>query len=145
MAAVNAYGEADPCPNCGSHNVRWRRRRFSDVILTYLRYFIDTMAGTVFGAGGTSVAGSSVSERATEARVEGMEYKEARRIYEDRAGTATANRFWKCHDCHQKGQVFDHIDTILSDRERLVGMEGDIEQNLGAVIDPIGSDSPRSD
>jgi hypothetical protein len=99
----------------------------------------------LFGGSGTTVVGPSASERATEARLEGLEYYEERELYEGRVGTMTAFRFWKCPDCHQKGQVFDNLDGVLGERERLVGLEGEIGTNLGAVNHPIGPNDPKPD
>ncbi len=136
---------ADVCPNCASTNVRWRRRRHYDVIFTYLRYLIDTIAGAVFGAGRTNTIGSSGSERATAAYLRALEYTQERQVYESRAGTMTASCFWKCPDCGQKGQVFDHVERVLEEREHLVGMEGAIHRDLGSVSSPIGSNERKTD
>ncbi len=142
---MNAYGEVGPCPNCGSTNVRWRHRRFYDVILTYLRYLTDVTAGTLFGAGRTSIPGGSGSQRAAQAYLDAAQYRQERTIYESRAGTMTAKRFWKCPDCHEKGQVFEGVERIAGARERLGELESDITSNLGSVGSPISHDDTKAD
>ncbi|MDE3094742.1 MAG: hypothetical protein KGK07_01925 [Chloroflexota bacterium] len=137
--------EPKPCPLCDSTNVRWRRRRFYDVIRTYLRYIADRVVGAAFGGTRTTIIGPAYSDRASDARLASIEYREERNIYEDRVGTMTAPLFWKCPDCGRKGQVFDHLDGVLGERERLAGLEDRIEGGLGAVGNPIGSEEAKSD
>jgi hypothetical protein len=143
--AMNSYGGVDPCPNCGSENVRWRTRRWYDVVFTYLRYAMDLTAGTLFGAGRTSTVAGPVSERAARAHLDATQYRIERGVYEDRAGTMTARRFWKCRECRQKGQVFDGVERVTRARERLGELEEDIISNLGSVGSPIRGDESRSD
>ena len=80
MTGMNAYGEVDPCPNCGSTNVRWRRRRFSDVVLTHARYLADLVVSTLFGTGQTRIAGSSGSRSAGRANLQAVAYSESRQF-----------------------------------------------------------------
>lgn len=138
-------GRAQVCPDCGSEAVRWRKRRIYDVVFTYLRYFADTIAGTVFGSTGASVPGSGYSERTNEGRVAAAKYREERKLYEDRVGSMTASRFWKCRQCGHDGQVFGDIDNVLQTRARLESLEGTVSRNLGSVNRPIGGDEPPKD
>ena len=132
---------SEPCPDCGSNDVRWRRRRFYDVLLTYLRYLVDSIATT--GATKSSVPGSILSDRANRARVVAHQYREARKLYEDRVGTKTASRFWKCRACGHRGQVFDDLDKVLAERQRLAGFEDTISGSMGSVNDPLKNEPPK--
>ncbi len=133
----------DPCPNCGSPDGRWRRRRIFDVVLTWIRYAADNALGRFFGANKSTVAGGAYSERADEARLDALRYSTERRIYETRVGTTTAVRFWKCPACRKKGEVFDEPADLIAGRDHLVELEADIGDNLGAVSEPIAN--PKMD
>ena len=139
---MNAYGEVDPCPNCGSTNVRWRRRRFSDVVLTHARYLADLVVSTLFGTGQTRIAGSSGSRSAGRANLQAVAYSESRQFYESRMGTKTAARFWKCPDCHKKGQIFDNVRGSVKVGDSLVGSGGDVTGNVSGG--PINRENTRN-
>ena len=138
--AVNLGG---PCPDCGSTDVRWRRRRSYDVVFTYLRWYIDSIAGTLFGSTRSTVPGSILSDRTNQGRLAGMQYAEERKFYEDRAGTKTATLFWKCRSCGHRGQVFEGIDNLLGERQRLESLEDTVSGNLGSVAEPLKHDQPK--
>jgi hypothetical protein len=57
----------------------------------------------------------------------------------------TALRFWRCPDCHQKGQTFKNLDGVVGERERLAGLEGEIDPLLGAADYPIGPTNQEAD
>src|SRR5512135_188904 len=116
---MTADGEVVPCPNCGSRNVRWRNRRFYDVILTYARYLTDLVVSTLFGMGQTRIAGGG-SRSAGRANLQALAYSQSRQFYESRMGTKTATRFWKCPDCRKKGQVFGSIGGTVALGDTLV-------------------------
>ena len=130
---------SDPCPNCGSSAVRWRGRRIYDGVFTEIRHAADNALGAFFGANKTSVAGGAYSERADEARLDTLRYQTERKIYENRVGTVTAVRFWKCRACQKKGEVFEDAAGLLAGRAHLVELENDIAGNLGAVSHPIAN------
>ena len=132
------YGEAVPCPNCGSGNVRWRRRRFYDVILTYARYLADVVVSTLFGMGQTRIAGGG-SHSAGRANLQALAYSESRQFYESRMGTKTASRFWRCPDCRKKGQVFDRLRGAVKLGDSIVGSGGDVTGNVSGG--PINRDN----
>ena len=127
----------DACPNCGSPDVRWRRRRIYDVVFTGIRHAADNVLGSIFGASKTSVAGGAYSERADETRLDALRYQTERKLYENRVGTITAVRFWKCRACGSKGEVFEDTADLIADRAHLAELQTDIGDNLGAVSDPI--------
>ena len=86
-----------PCPNCGSRNVRWRKRRWYDGPLNFLE--------TMF-SGATSMRtddGISAMERS------GMDpsFMRQRGIDEQhrKMGRHTAELFWRCPDCRLKGEA----------------------------------------
>lgn len=141
MTAV-APGTADPCPSCGSLNVRWRRRRLYDIVFTYLRYLLDAAFG---GGEQTTTLDSAYSPEGIKDRLRAAQYREERGTYEARVGTTTASSFWKCPECGQRGQIFDTLDHLLTERKRLVQTEEQIDENLGAVTHGLGPDAPPDD
>ena len=138
---MNAYGQTAPCPSCGSTNVRWRRRRVSDVVLTHARYLADLVLSTLFGMGQTRIAGGG-SHAAGRANLQALAYSESRQFYESRMGTKTASRFWKCPDCRKKGQVFGAIGSTVSLDGTLVGPGGEVTGNVSGG--PINRENPRA-
>ena len=135
-----------PCPNCGFRNVRWRNRRFYDVILTWLRYGVDNTLATVFSRGATTTTGTVAGREpyvsnVLRSRIEAEEYDPARRMYEEKVGLTTARRFWRCPDCKKKGQVFTELDDALTTgRAGLASIEDQVVGRLGGVSDPIDRD-----
>lgn len=86
----------DPCPNCQSTKVRWRKRRWYDGPLN----FIETMlsgAGQIRTHEGMSAMGRSYLD---------AQDMNQRSIQETRKemGRRTADRFWRCPDCKQHGE-----------------------------------------
>src|SRR5437879_4041090 len=132
-----------PCPDCGSTDVRWRPRRFYDVVFTYVRWFVDSIAGALFRSTRSTVAGSGFSDRTNEGRLAAVEYAEERKLYEDRIGTKTASRFWKCRSCGHRGQVFDNLDNVVAERQRLAGFEDTISGSVGSVNEPLKNEPPK--
>jgi predicted RNA-binding Zn-ribbon protein involved in translation (DUF1610 family) len=133
--------EAALCPNCGSRNVRWRNRRFYDVILTWLRYFADAFLSMIFSRGATPTVGMPYGDRVLQSRVSAELYKRARSAYEMKIGLTTAVRFWRCPECKQKGQVFSGIDDALTEgRTALASVEDEITGGLGSVSTPVDRD-----
>ncbi len=142
MSASNPSAEA--CPNCGSPSVRWRRRRFHDVVFTYLRHSVDALLGTIFRGTGSTVTAREYSERWGEAQFDAFRYDQERRVDEHRVGTMTAARFWRCPACRQKGHVFEELDDVLERRQRLLGLQERLEDNFGTANHPIDHD-PKAD
>jgi hypothetical protein len=91
-------GQRLPCPICNSTAVRWRGRGAHDVVFTGLRYIVELFASIIQGS-----PGSRMRYRATWGDVRGNYRDEMR---EARTGWKTARWFWRCPDCHQKGQVW---------------------------------------
>jgi hypothetical protein len=102
MNTHGATGQFDPCPNCGSEDVRWRGRRWYDVPLNFLRYIVEALLHTLgFGS-------KSPSQYAPEFR-EALQHE---KLYDDRMSAQTPRRFWRCPSCKQRGQVFDDLDEL---------------------------------
>src|SRR5262249_14917194 len=117
--AINAT--PPPWPDCGSTNWRWRPRRFYELLFTSLRWYVDAIVGGIFGATRSTVPGSVLPDRTNQGRLAGLEYAQARKVYETRVGTTTASLFWKCRTCGKRGQMFDDVDELLAQRGRLEG------------------------
>jgi hypothetical protein len=139
------------CPLCGSRNVRWRNRRFYDVIFTWLRYGVENTLATVLTRGATTATGPAAGREpyvsdVLRSRIEVEEYGPARRMYEEKIGLTTARRFWRCPDCRQKGQVFAGIDdTLTGGRATLASMEDEITGGLGSASTPVDRDGLSND
>jgi endogenous inhibitor of DNA gyrase (YacG/DUF329 family) len=90
-----------PCPNCGSHSVRWRNRRFYDGALN----FIETML-----TGATVVrTNDGISPYAHSGMDAG--FMRDRQIQEQKRmiGRKTARLFWRCPDCKQHGEGTEEL------------------------------------
>lgn len=84
--------QVNPCPICGSFNVRWRRRQWYDGIFTLLAYLVNTFWLVV------------MPSRRPTAHVES---RVAEEVLEDRVGPKTARYFWRCPDWRNSGSIFD--------------------------------------
>ncbi len=84
--------QVNPCPICGSRNVRWRARRWSDFVLTFLAYLANMswLSGSSLRWGYRDVGGEVRQQ-----------------VVEERTGLKTARYFWKCPDCRNKGSIFE--------------------------------------
>ena len=81
--------ETEACPYCGSQRVRWRKRRFYDVVFTWL------------AAGMLSCGAYSQYDDTFWAPP--REYNEA---ILNEALWITPRRFWKCRDCERRGEEY---------------------------------------
>ena len=81
--------EIDVCPNCGSRRVQWRKRRFYDVVFTWL-------AAGMLSSGAYSQYDDTFWPPP-------REYNEA---VLSGALWITPRRFWKCGDCGQRGEEY---------------------------------------
>ena len=81
--------EIDACPNCGAQGVHWRRRRFYDVVFTWL------------GAG--MLSSGAYSQYDDTYWPQPYEYNQSL-LSEDL--WVTPRRFWKCRDCKQCGEEY---------------------------------------
>jgi len=150
-------GRVEPCPNCGSRDVRWRGRRWYDFVLTYARFSVEAMLRVVgFGRMGPSTPGGAAAENAngyceqavplvtTGSMIDDVNseihYEQLREYYEVNAGTAVARRYWKCRACKQRGQVFDHVERLLAPRARVAELEDGIARRPGGVSYPVDRD-----
>ncbi len=123
----------EPCPNCGSKNVSWRKPRPTDTVLTWARYLVDfalgggsaDRAGAIGGPGMYGDTATSVS------------YTELRQRFDMKVGLKTPDLFWKCPDCKKKGEVRD-LAALGGDIGLLSSMEGTISSEGGGVTGGIG-------
>jgi hypothetical protein len=122
---------------CGSINVRWRSRRWYDVLFTNVRWYLDRAVGGLLKAGRTESVDLSFDAASDQRQLDAIRYRKRRDWYEDQAGGMTARRFWKCGDCHRKGEDFGNIDNVLATRADLAGLESRIIGPDAAVQDPI--------
>ena len=137
--------EPVPCPNCGSRNVRWRNRRPYDVLLTWARYFADTVLSVIFTRGAQPALGYG-SDHHARSEIFALRYRRQRAAYEASVGLTTADRFWRCPDCKQRGQVFCGLDTQLTSlRADLASTEDRIVGDLGSVSNPVDRDGLHRD
>jgi hypothetical protein len=96
----------EPCPMCGSDQVRWRKRRPTDFVLNTMRAFVEWLwSGLSFQArvryrqnplieqGYVDPSTADVPEVALDAR-------------EASTGHRTPRRFWRCKACNREGHVF---------------------------------------
>jgi predicted RNA-binding Zn-ribbon protein involved in translation (DUF1610 family) len=113
-ARIAAAKGIEPCPMCGSSDVRWRRRGPTDFALTWLRWWVELFA-SFFQVQARSVRRSSQARAfdATTAHTQviRIEYgtgagEPIREFYEATTGHKTPKRFWRCSSCKQKGHVF---------------------------------------
>ncbi len=79
---------ADPCPNCGATNLRWRNRRFYDVLFTRI-------AEALYNSAYWSDDGAAWLYQLTPE----FDGKFVR--------CETPARFWRCPDCLHRGEQFD--------------------------------------
>jgi len=125
--------KTEPCPNCGSRNANWRRPRPTDVPLTWAAYLIDFVLGGAGRDHATAIGGQgSFGETGTSAA-----YGELRERFEMKVGLKVPEAFWKCPDCHKKGEVRD-LNALSGDIGLLGSMEGTISQEGGGVSQSIG-------
>ncbi len=147
-------GQPRPCPDCGSTNVRWRGRRWHDVIRTWLRHFADYLPAAAFGIGRPKVGDSSVGAQQTfqdgwpisisnhqaEEIVRRSQYEQSREVYDIETGYVTPDLFWKCGDCRRKGHVFANPENLLGLRAELASLEDSIVRHAGGVSNEIDRD-----
>jgi hypothetical protein len=151
-ARIAAAKGIDPCPMCGSADVRWRRRRWFDVARTWLGslaehalHFVlskSTTRATIPGA--RSSAPSYFPDPKTERMIDNANrvahYGKSRELYESELSFVTAARFWRCRTCKREGHMFADPEGMLDFRESLVEMEDEIAAEWGAAHNPIDRD-----
>jgi hypothetical protein len=115
---------------CGSGDVRWRGRRWYDVVHTWLRGTVEWVVHSVFTSRNRAWGDSR--------RPEVYQYRHERSIYDENASFQTARRFWNCHACSREGAVFDDLQDDA--RRRLVALEDELQEQVGGPLDPIDRD-----
>ena len=124
---------AEPCTSCGSKNVRWRRPRPTDVPLTWAAFLVDWAFGGAGRDHASAIGGPGMyGDTGTSAA-----YGELRERFEMKVGLKVPEAFWKCPDCHKKGEVRD-LASLGGDIGLLSSMEGTISQEGGGVSSRIG-------
>jgi ssDNA-binding Zn-finger/Zn-ribbon topoisomerase 1 len=101
------------CPNCQSHNVQFRKRRWYDGPLNFVETMLSGATVMKTNDGISPMAHSYMNARHMEER----QVQEVRKI----RGRPTAELFWKCPDCKSKGEAFEadlqqQSPTSLTDR-----------------------------
>ena len=86
------------CPNCQSHEVKWRKRRWYDGPLNFIETMLTGATVMKTNDGISPMHHSMMDARYMEQR----QLQEVRRI----RGRATAELFWKCPVCKSKGEAF---------------------------------------
>jgi hypothetical protein len=100
----------EPCPMCGSDQVRWRKRRPTDFVLTWGRWCVELIA-SMFASGQLrqqhrehhslqNDLNSTIYEDFARTRDTAREQREAN------TGHRTPKRFWRCKACNREGHVF---------------------------------------
>lgn len=81
----------DLCPNCSSPRVRWRKRRFYDVILTWL---------------GAGMLTSGMYGQYDDTFCPSAYYYLDPPTVDPSISWETPRRFWKCPDCGRRGEEY---------------------------------------
>jgi hypothetical protein len=105
-ANIAAAKGIEPCPMCGSDRVRWRKRRPTDFVLTWLRSAVEWFWAGVRGQARVHQRQSLLVEEGyvdiSRADVPDV----AEEIRESNTGHKTPGRFWRCSACNREGHVF---------------------------------------
>ena len=133
-----ATGQPDPCPVCGSTNVRWRGRRFYDIPFNFFRFLAVGALGGLIGTSGASTS-PRIGVTGIDNRLATHAYQKERELYEARADSATPRRFWKCLDCKQHGEDFGSLaeDTFALRRDLAAKEDSIVQDRLGGAASPI--------
>lgn len=151
-ASIAAAKGIDPCPMCGSDQVRWQNRRWYDVVRTWIRFAAESIIHPLLG-GQTSRASipGAVGEPSTDLpdmrtdraiRNHSLElnYAVTREVYEAHVAGETARAFWRCKTCGRKGEQFANAAQLLALRETVVKIEDQISGEMGVAHNPVDRD-----
>ena len=142
----------EPCPMCGSGDVRWRKRRWTDVARTWMLFALEfpfRLLSRTSRPTYTPVADSHIPNptamRPRDAELAAADLKSRtywrhRDNYEDTIGLATAARFWKCSACGGKGSDFRELDNVLASRRRMVDLEDALPEEFAHGQPPLDRD-----
>jgi hypothetical protein len=137
---MNTYavtGKFEPCPRCGSEDVRWRGRRWYDVINNNLRGFIEWGVAMLFRPRRDSLSYPIPTSRADELRLAAIESDALLNAHEYNTAFMTPRRYWKCRACRQRGEVYDDVlEQVMRERAML----GGIDERM-ATLDPLASET----
>ncbi len=96
-ANIAAAKGIEPCPMCGSDQVKWRKRRPTDFVLTWMRWFVE-LVGSLIASDRRQMERIWMPDHAREDMQSEMR--------EAATGHKTPRRFWRCTACHREGHVF---------------------------------------
>jgi hypothetical protein len=131
-----ATGQVEPCPMCGSREVRWRQRRWYDVLRTWLRWLVEAVL-SAFGGGRKSSYSPVIGDP------QGYSYEAQVAAFDHRWSIQTPRSFWRCSDCRRRGYVFDPLDG--SEHRNVLEREDAIRAQGGSVSHPSGGRPPGRD
>ena len=103
--AASAKG-IEPCPACGSDQVRWRKRRPTDFLLTWMRSLVEWFWAGIRGQGRAQHRNTTLAEYGY---IDTSEYDAPEvqaELQEATSGHKTPQRFWHCKACGREGHVF---------------------------------------
>ena len=111
-ANIAAAKGIEPCPMCGSDEVRWRKRRPTDFVLTWMRWSVElawSMVSSQSRANRLQAAHDRVSYDGGFALQQEHMLNQSdvtSEIREANSGHKTPKRFWRCKACNREGHVF---------------------------------------
>jgi rubrerythrin len=109
-------GQPEPCPMCGSADVRWRRRRWYDGARNGMRYSIEAVLSTVFRQRSvTGMRDVDVWQERNQALMDAHRIK----AHDHALSSKTADRFWRCRACKREGHVFHDAVSMLKDHPEI--------------------------
>jgi len=128
----------EACPNCASRRVISRRPRPTDTLFGWIRYVVDWVLGGA-GADRASAIGNRGLYGATATT---LEYGYSRNRLDLKVGLKTPDLFWRCPDCHKKGEIRD-LAELEGDVSLLESMEKTITDEGGGVRGAISNQDNR--
>jgi hypothetical protein len=121
--------------------VRWRGRRVYDYPLNAARYLLEVVLRAIgFGRPALVTFDRIGSDAQGQHDLDRLRYRELRSINDDVAAAAMPRWYWRCSACHRCGQIFDSSASNDAIRGAITRIEDRIEDEGGAVINPVGGD-----
>jgi hypothetical protein len=150
--SANVAAADEPCPMCGSGEVRWRKRRWHDVVRTQARWFVETMLHSITGGGRTMSGGRvgwfrGAGDQMRDPRQHLAEerYLRSKAAFDSRISSKTPARFWACASCGREGHEFDGLTSMLEGREAIAEHEDALRAQGGTVVHPVDRDGLEPD
>ena len=110
-----------PCPICNSGDVEWRKRRPTDVLVTWFRYGTDFLFNASLKGGQYKKAGGLATYTYKDAKTfdapnradVGDSFHYSNKTHQ---ALATPRFLWRCQSCGNRGEVFD--ESVTAEREQ---------------------------